>query len=48
MKLTQFIERSQKWGLNLINQQKGDLSVNRMIKKMAMSPKNLIQILSKI
>lgn len=36
-----------KWGLNLINQHKGNLSVSRMIKKMAMSPTNLIQILSK-
>lgn len=44
----EILSMMKKWGLNLINQQKGDLSVNRMIKKMAMSPKNLIQILSKI
>ncbi|MDP1602982.1 MAG: hypothetical protein Q8M03_06915 [Legionella sp.] len=37
-----------KWGLNLINQHKGTLSVKRMIRKMAMSPKNLIAILQKI
>lgn len=37
-----------KWSLNLINQHKGALSVKRMIRKMAMSPKNLINILLKI
>jgi predicted transposase YbfD/YdcC len=44
----EILNMMRKWGLNLINQHKGKLSVNRMIKKMAMSPKNLIQILSKI
>lgn len=37
-----------KWGLNIINQHKGDVSVKRMIMKMAMSPKNLLAILQKI
>ena len=37
-----------KWGLNIINQHKGGLSVKRMIMKMAMSPKNLLAILQKI
>jgi len=37
-----------KWALNIINQHKGKVSVKRMIRKMAMSPKNLIQILQKI
>ena len=36
-----------KWGLNLINQNKGNISVKRMIQKMAMSPKNLLRILQK-
>lgn len=44
----EILSAMRKWGLNLINQHKGNLSVNRMIKKMAMSPKNLIQILLKI
>jgi predicted transposase YbfD/YdcC len=37
-----------KWGLNLINQHKGKVSVKRMIQKRAMSPKNLFQMLLKI
>ena len=37
-----------KWGLNLINQHKGNLSVKRMIRKMAMNPKTLFNILSAI
>ena len=36
-----------KWGLNIINQTKGNISVKRMIQKMAMSPKNLLLILQK-
>lgn len=37
-----------KWGLNIINQHKGDISIKRMMRKMAMSPKNLLLILQKI
>lgn len=44
----EILSTMRKWGLNIINQHKGNLSVNRMIKKMAMSPKNLIQLLQKI
>lgn len=44
----EILNMMRKWGLNLINQHKGNLSVNRMINKMAMSPKKLIDILAKI
>jgi predicted transposase YbfD/YdcC len=37
-----------KWGLNIINQHKGNISIKRMINKIAMSPNNLILILQKI
>lgn len=37
-----------KWGLNIINKNKGELSVKRMIQKIAMSPKNIIRLLLKI
>lgn len=37
-----------KWTLNMINKHKGDLSVKRMLQKMAMSPKNLLLLLQKI
>lgn len=37
-----------KWGLNLINQHKGNLSVKRMTRKLAMSPKNLLLLLNNI
>jgi predicted transposase YbfD/YdcC len=37
-----------KWTLNMINKHKGDISVKRMLQKMAMSPKNLLLLLQKI
>jgi predicted transposase YbfD/YdcC len=37
-----------KWGLNIINQHRGTLSVKRTLAKIAMSPKFLIEILGKI
>ncbi len=37
-----------KWAINLINQQKGSLSIKRMLAKIAMNPKNLISILKTI
>lgn len=37
-----------KWGLNIINQHKGSLSVRRMVNKLAMSPTFLINLLAKI
>lgn len=37
-----------KWGLNLINKHKGKTSVKRMMRKCAMSPKNLLFMLKKI
>jgi predicted transposase YbfD/YdcC len=37
-----------KWGLNIINQHKGTLSIKRMTNKIAMSPKFLLHILQKI
>jgi predicted transposase YbfD/YdcC len=44
----EILSMMRKWGLNIINQHKGSLSVKRMINKIAMSPKNLINILLKI
>ncbi len=37
-----------KWTLNMINKHKGDISVKRMLQKMAISPKNLLLLLQKI
>jgi len=34
-----------KWGINIINKNKGKYSIKRMIQKMAMSPKNLFKML---
>jgi hypothetical protein len=37
-----------KWTLNMVNKHKGNISIKRMLQKMAMSPKNLLFLLQKI
>ncbi len=39
---------TKRWGMNILNQHKGNLSMRRMSKRICMSPKFLLQILQKI